>query len=86
MSRDVHDEAEPSARGTHTGMILGIDLGDRRIGIATGDRATGRVAPLTTLRRATPDRDARSLRRLIDERHITDVVVGLPAAPRRTRG
>jgi putative Holliday junction resolvase len=59
-------------------MILGIDLGERRIGIATGDRATGRVAPLTTLRRATPERDARSLRRLIEERHITDVVVGLP--------
>ena len=59
-------------------MILGIDLGDRRIGIATGDRATGRVAPLTTLRRGTPERDAQSLRRLIDERHVTDVVVGLP--------
>jgi putative Holliday junction resolvase len=59
-------------------MILGIDLGDRRIGIATGDRATGRVAPLATLRRATPERDARSLRRLIEERQITDVVVGLP--------
>jgi putative Holliday junction resolvase len=59
-------------------MILGIDLGERRIGVATGDRATGRVAPLTTLRRATPDRDARSLRRLIEERRITAVVVGLP--------
>ena len=88
MSQDVHDRdlPEPSRRETHTGMILGIDLGERRIGVATGDRATGRVAPLTTLRRATPERDARSLRRLIDERHITDVVVGPAAAPRRTRG
>ena len=59
-------------------MILGIDLGDRRIGVATGDRSTGRVSPLATLRRATPERDARTLRRLIEERRITDVVVGLP--------
>jgi putative Holliday junction resolvase len=59
-------------------MILGIDLGERRIGIATGERATGRVAALATLRRTTPERDARSLRRLIEERRITDVVVGLP--------
>ena len=78
MTQDVLDGHEPSRRETHTGMILGIDLGERRIGVATGDRATGRVAPLTTLRRATPERDARSLRRLIEERHITDVVVGLP--------
>src|SRR5262245_60545080 len=78
MSGDVRDEALSTTRETHTGMILGIDHGDRRIGIATGDRTTGRVAPLATLRRATPERDARSLRRLIEERHITDVVVGLP--------
>jgi putative Holliday junction resolvase len=82
MSKDdQHDRDLPDpspSRGTDSGMILGIDLGERRIGVATGDRATGRVAPLVTLRRGTPERDARSLRRLIDERHITDVVVGLP--------
>jgi putative holliday junction resolvase len=81
MSKDDHDRDLPDPsrpRGPHTGMILGIDLGERRIGIATGDRATGRVAPLATLRRASPERDARSLRRLVEERRITDVVVGLP--------
>ena len=81
MSTDDHDRDLPDPsrpQGTHTGMILGIDLGERRIGVATGDRSTGRVAPLATLRRASPERDARSLRRLIDERHVTDVVVGLP--------
>jgi putative Holliday junction resolvase len=74
--RDLPDPALP--RGTGSGMILGIDLGERRIGVATGDRATGRVAPVATLRRATPERDARSLRRLIEEKRVTHVVVGLP--------
>lgn len=59
-------------------VLLGIDLGDRRIGLATGDTGTGRVAPLTTLRRATPERDAASIERICREQHASEVVVGLP--------
>lgn len=59
-------------------IVLGVDLGDRRIGLATGDTESGRVTPLSTLRRATPERDAASLARICREQAAGEVVVGLP--------
>jgi putative Holliday junction resolvase len=59
-------------------VLLGIDLGERRIGIAAGDTATGIVEPLVTLRRASPEQDALTIGRLCRERHAEAVVVGLP--------
>lgn len=58
--------------------LLGIDLGERRIGIAVAD-ADGAAVPLVTLRRArTPAADAASLLRLIAEQGASELVVGLP--------
>ena len=59
-------------------VLLGIDLGDRRIGVATGDTATGAVKPLLTLRRGTPEQDATAIGRICTERRAELVVVGLP--------
>ena len=59
-------------------VLLGIDLGDRRIGVATGDTATGAVRPLLTLRRGTPQQDAAAIGRICAERRAERVVVGLP--------
>lgn len=59
-------------------VLLGIDLGDVRIGIASGDTATGSVKPLLTLRRGTPQQDAEAISRICDERHAEAIVVGLP--------
>jgi putative Holliday junction resolvase len=58
--------------------LLGLDVGERRIGVALGDTATGEVRPLATLRRFESDADAVALRRLADEQGATEVVVGLP--------
>jgi len=58
--------------------LLGIDLGTQRIGLAVGDTATGSVAPLTTIRRAEVDRDARTIATLVREQRIDELVVGLP--------
>lgn len=58
---------------------LGVDLGERRIGIAVADRDGGRALPLTTLRRAaTPHADAAAIGRLAEEQEATEIVVGLP--------
>jgi putative Holliday junction resolvase len=58
--------------------LLGIDLGERRIGIALAD-ADGRAVPLTTLRRADrPDDDAASINRLVDQHDVGEIVVGWP--------
>jgi putative Holliday junction resolvase len=59
-------------------ILLGIDLGDRRIGVATGDTANGAVKPLLTLRRGTPAADAQAIARICDERRAEGIIVGLP--------
>jgi putative Holliday junction resolvase len=58
--------------------LLGIDLGERRIGVAIAE-AQGNALPLLTLRRArTAAADAEALQRLIVEHDISGIVVGLP--------
>jgi putative holliday junction resolvase len=59
-------------------VLLGIDLGDRRIGVAAGDTTSGTVTPLLTLRRGSPSQDAQALARLCAERRAEAIVVGLP--------
>lgn len=58
--------------------LLGIDLGERRIGIAIADSDTGEVRPLTTLHRSTPAHDGATIAHLAQEQHVDEVVVGLP--------
>ena len=58
--------------------LLGIDLGERRIGIAIADSTTGEIRPLTTLHRSTPVRDGASIGRLAAEQHAHEIVIGLP--------
>jgi putative Holliday junction resolvase len=58
--------------------ILGIDLGERRIGVAVAD-ADGAAVPLTTLRRGRDvATDAAAIARLAAEQGATELVVGLP--------
>ena len=59
-------------------VLLGIDLGDRRIGVALAETAGGTVKPLLTLQRGTPARDAAAVRRICGEHGVDAVVVGLP--------
>jgi putative Holliday junction resolvase len=67
--------------------LLGIDLGERRIGIAVADPVTGSVAPLTTIRRSHKvSDDAVTVARLAAEQRIGVVVVGLPLDMNGTEG
>jgi putative Holliday junction resolvase len=58
--------------------LLGIDLGERRIGIAIADSTTGEIRPLTTLHRSTPQHDGATIGRLAHEQRVDEIVVGLP--------
>jgi putative Holliday junction resolvase len=59
--------------------ILGVDLGERRIGIALADGDGGRAMPLVTLKRASSaDRDADALAQLARDYDVGEIVVGLP--------
>jgi putative pre-16S rRNA nuclease len=57
---------------------LGLDVGDRMIGVAVSDE-TGTVAGgLLTLRRVGPRKDVRAVAELIRRHDVGEVVVGLP--------
>jgi putative holliday junction resolvase len=58
--------------------LLGIDLGDRRIGVALGDQETGSARPLLTFSRRDALTDAATLTRLAREHRAQELVVGLP--------
>ena len=58
--------------------LLGVDVGEKRIGLAVADMNTSSVRPLATIRRADPQRDGLTLARLAQEQRIDEVVVGLP--------
>ncbi|MEO6350103.1 MAG: Holliday junction resolvase RuvX [Candidatus Limnocylindrales bacterium] len=58
--------------------LLGVDVGERRIGLAIADTETGSVKPLATIRRADPERDARTLANYCEEQRIDELIVGLP--------
>jgi putative Holliday junction resolvase len=58
--------------------ILGVDLGERRIGVAVADGDGGMALPLTTLRRSTPTADAEALERIAREQGADELVIGLP--------
>ena len=67
--------------------LLGLDLGERRIGVAVADLRTGSVAPLTTIRRARRiDDDAIVVGRLALEQRCGVLVVGLPLDMDGTEG
>jgi putative pre-16S rRNA nuclease len=64
-----------------SGRILGIDLGDRRIGLAVADADGLAARPLATVNRAMTKAardDAATLARFVTEQGIGELVVGLP--------
>jgi putative Holliday junction resolvase len=59
--------------------VLGIDLGERRVGLAIADDDGTPARPLTTLNRGrTLEADAAALERVIRDHGVTELVVGLP--------
>lgn len=61
------------------GRLMGIDLGEKRIGLALGEAATHVVAPFATIRRSRdPAEDAGTIARIAAEQGVEALVVGLP--------
>lgn len=66
-------------RDAPPGRVLGIDLGQRRIGVAVSD--PGRVlatADRVIVRTGDPERDRRAIAEIAAEWEATRIVVGLP--------
>ncbi|MFO1057588.1 MAG: Holliday junction resolvase RuvX [Dongiaceae bacterium] len=58
--------------------LLGLDLGEKTIGLALSDPGLMVASPLSTLRRAKFTADATALERLAAERRVGGLVLGLP--------
>ena len=59
--------------------VLGLDVGDRRIGVAVGDFEERTALPLTTLSRGkSPAEDAKVIATLAKEQRAGALVIGLP--------
>lgn len=61
------------------GRLLGVDWGERRIGLALSDETRTLAQPLATLSRRTGKRfPMRELLTLVERHAVTGIVVGLP--------
>lgn len=57
---------------------MGLDVGDKTIGVAVSDELGWTAQALEVIRRKTPDRDMNRIREIANQYDITDIVVGLP--------
>ncbi len=65
--------------GGREGRLLGVDWGERRIGLALSDETRTLAQPLTTLTRRTGKRfPMREFLTLLEQHAVTGIVVGLP--------
>ena len=58
--------------------LLGLDLGAKTIGLAISDTGLVVASPLQTIRRSKFSADVRALSRVVAERRVGGLVVGLP--------
>jgi len=58
--------------------ILGLDVGERRIGVAAADERTRVALPIAVLERRNISADLEAIARLVQEQAAEAVVVGLP--------
>lgn len=58
--------------------LMGLDLGDKTIGVALSDRLGAAATPVETIRRRKFTLDAARLLQVIDDREVGGIVLGLP--------
>lgn len=69
---------ELSGRLAKGSRLLGLDLGDKTIGLALSDPGCTVASPIETIRRGKFTRDAETLIRIVQDRGVGGLVIGLP--------
>ncbi len=77
---DLRAELSSAAR------LLGLDLGEKTIGLAVSDGGLRIASPVGTIRRTKFARDAAELFRIAEERGVGGLVIGLPINMDGTEG
>jgi putative Holliday junction resolvase len=58
--------------------LLGLDLGEKTIGVALSDTSRSVASPMETLRRSKFSMDAEKLGKIVVEQNVGAVVIGMP--------
>jgi putative Holliday junction resolvase len=66
--------------------ILGLDYGDKTIGVAVSDEFGWTAQGVEVIRRGSKEQDLDRLRKIISEYHVEEIVVGLPKNMNATIG
>ncbi|WP_415920169.1 Holliday junction resolvase RuvX [Tateyamaria sp. SN6-1] len=74
------------ARLPRTGALMGLDLGDKTIGVALSDVMRNVATPIETVRRKKFGLDAARLQTIIADRTVCGIVLGLPRNMDGTEG
>ncbi|WP_282120395.1 Holliday junction resolvase RuvX [Ruegeria atlantica] len=83
----IYDEFENFAAAlSPMTALMGLDLGEKTIGVAVSDRMRGVASPLETVRRKKFTLDSARLLDIIADREIGGVVLGLPKNMDGTEG
>ncbi|MEM7222768.1 MAG: Holliday junction resolvase RuvX [Pseudomonadota bacterium] len=75
MILDVNDLPQHLPTGTR---LIGMDLGEKTIGLALSDPRLKVASPLETIRRRKFREDAAALKEIIEARQVGGLVLGLP--------
>lgn len=65
---------------------MGLDIGDRTIGVALSDPLGWTAQSLTTIRRSHTEEDLAALSKLVQEYEVCRIIVGLPLSLNGTLG
>ena len=76
----------PERSGSDMTRFLGLDIGERRVGIAISDETATLARPLFALTRASKKEDFAKIRALCSEYQIGKIVAGLPMTLRGEEG
>lgn len=66
--------------------ILGLDIGDRTIGVAVSDPLGFTAQGITTIRRKSPEKDLEEIKKICTEYRVESIVAGLPKNMNGTLG
>ena len=58
--------------------LMGLDVGDKTIGVAVSDLLMITAQGVTTIKRTNIKNDLNELKKLIDEYQVTKIVAGIP--------
>ncbi|MEG0050709.1 MAG: Holliday junction resolvase RuvX [Terrisporobacter sp.] len=60
------------------GRIMGLDIGDKTIGVAVSDIMGITAQGVTTIKRIGKKKDIEAIKKIIEERQVNKIVSGLP--------